>query len=168
MRSWFVSLFDWPGDRGRKASSCRGGGAVVGRPIRGGCIALSRLADREVCGSQAVAMSEGIGQEVAPTSRFNRRLAHPEKSGRRESDTRYRGVSGRHRPRRLLAQHLSANSDSLDMSRVHVDSSEVRGWGWSLAQRHLHLGETRRSAAGAALIFLDERERLGLLEEVSE
>ena len=36
-----------------------------------------------------------------------------------------------------------------------------------MAELHLHLGETRRSAAGAALIFLDERESVGLLEELS-
>jgi hypothetical protein len=42
----------------------------------------------------------------------------------------------------------------------------ARGGG-SLAELHLHLGETRRSAAGAALIFLDERESVGLLEELS-
>ena len=36
-----------------------------------------------------------------------------------------------------------------------------------MAGLHLHLGETRRSAAGAALIFLDERESVGLLEELS-
>src|SRR6202140_5806435 len=74
-------------------------------------------------------MAAGVGQEVAPTSRFKRQLVHPEKSGRRESDSRYRGMSGRHRPRRLLAQNPSENSDSLDMSRVRDDSSEVRAWG---------------------------------------
>ena len=37
-----------------------------------------------------------------------------------------------------------------------------------MAELHLLLGETRRSAAGAALIFLGERESVGLLEELSE
>ena len=68
----------------------------------------------------------------------------PKKSGHRESDSRYRGVSGRHRPRRLLVQHPSENSDSLDMSRVRVDSSEVHAWGWSSAELHLRNAGPRR------------------------
>jgi len=46
-------------------------------------------------------------------------------------------MSRRHRPRRLLAQHPSENSDSLDMSRVRDDSSEVHAGGWSAAELHL-------------------------------
>ena len=44
-----------------------------------------------------------------------------------------------------------------------VDSSDVHAWGWSSAELHLRNAGPR---AGAALIFLDERESVGLLATV--
>src|ERR1700674_1777529 len=66
MKSWFVSLFDWAGDRGRKASSCRGGGGIVGRPIRRGCIELSRLPDREVVAKPLLWQTGSVKRSLPP------------------------------------------------------------------------------------------------------
>src|ERR1700737_5473156 len=66
MKSWLVSLFDWAGDRGRKAPLCRGGGGIVGRPIRRGCIELSRLPDREVVAKPLLWQTGSVKRSLPP------------------------------------------------------------------------------------------------------
>src|SRR6476646_8505957 len=61
-----------------------------------------------------------------PPARSIGRRCIRERDGRREQVSRYRSVSERYSPRRLLVQHPSDNSETFDMSRSRVDSANVR------------------------------------------